>query len=294
MRAPARWLARLGAVVAVTACMASGIGAQEGLARVDELAREGRADEARALLGDWWEEERADASRTDRQQALWLRAVLTVDPAEASLDFKRITVEYPGGETAARALFRLGLLAAAEGEAGDAERYFRTLLRDYPESPLRLEARRWLDGGEGRMVLTPPSGVEEAGEAGEERQGAAEGSEGREGGAEGVQASEGVGEVVRNAEGEDPARDEPAAANGDYSVQLGAFSSRERANRLAREVRGAGLEPRVVRVGRSSLIRVRVGRFELESGAERLYDRVIDMGYEATVVSDAAREVPIR
>lgn len=83
-----------------------------------------------------------------------------------------------------------------------------------------------------------------------------------------------------------------AAPTGGFSVQLGAFSERARADELAARLREAGFEPRIVVVEGSELVRVRAGRFPDAQGATRAYDRARAAGFDAMVVTDAARERP--
>lgn len=120
------------------------VGAQEGLDVVDSLALAGRADQARTELESWWENQRIRSNRRDRQRGLWLRAILTVDPHMAALDFQRLVLEYPGGSYSDEAMLRLGLISAASEDLPRAAAYFRTLVTDYPRSPQRRRAQEWL------------------------------------------------------------------------------------------------------------------------------------------------------
>ncbi len=88
--------------------------------------------------------------------------------------------------------------------------------------------------------------------------------------------------------------DAPAEEVGGYAVQLGAFSTEERADRFAETLAQAGFETRVVRVEGSPLVRVRVGRFAERSAASELMAEIDRLGYDAAVVSDVAKEGPIR
>ncbi|HUF75955.1 MAG TPA: hypothetical protein VMM35_06740, partial [Longimicrobiales bacterium] len=114
------------------------------LDRVEELARLGRTEEARAALTDWWSAARDDASQRDLQRGLWLRGRLTVDPVQAELDYQRLIVLYPSGPYTAQALFRLAQAAHAQGDAEDARRHVEALARDYAGSPSRAQAEAWL------------------------------------------------------------------------------------------------------------------------------------------------------
>ena len=134
------------------------------LAQVDSLVMAGRTEDARQALMTWWDgvgglddsRQRGSAPRIDQQHAAWLRAVLTVDPAQASVDYQRLLVEYPGGPYSDRALLRLAQAAEARGDVVRALGYLRTLLRDYPTSPARLDAGRMLPSVESAVRSQAP------------------------------------------------------------------------------------------------------------------------------------------
>ncbi len=239
------------------------VGAQESLDVVDSLAMAGRADEARTALESWWENQRVRLGRRDRQRGLWLRAILTVDPRMAGLDFQRLVLEYPGGSHSDEALLRLGLISAASEDFLRAAGYFRTLVTDYPRSPQRRRAQEWLAE---HLVA-----VEEA-----EAQ-AAVGTE-----AEAADAATPEPEVNT------PDRAERASPR--YAVQVGAFESEERARSLLASVKASGFRARIVRVTGSELLRVRIGAFLDRIGAVELMDRVRRRGHEATIAVDVADE----
>lgn len=237
---------------------------------VDSLTARGRVEEARETLTAWWDARFQDASPLQRQRALWLRGKLTVDPGMARRDYLRLVLEYPGGPHSADALLRLGQAEHGAGRMAAAGRYFEQLLRDYPDSPHRLEARRWLD---------------------ENRESVARAR------ADAAPATE---EPSTPADAPDPAAtptETPAAggaSSGSLSVQLGAFSSEERAGELVRAIRAEGFDDaRMVRLGGGRLVRVRAGRFSDREDAEALRDRLRDAGFEAVVVTDADAEEPL-
>jgi len=123
-----------------------------GLTQIDSLVMDGRTEDARQALMMWWDhanapvnsKQRVPTARIELQYAVWLRAVLTVDPVQAAVDYQRLVVEYPAGPYSDRALLRLAQAAEARGDALQAREYLRTLLRDYPTSPARLDAGRML------------------------------------------------------------------------------------------------------------------------------------------------------
>lgn len=269
-------------------------GQEAGLERIDSLVAEGRVTLAREALQAWWDAASQPADRRDRQRALWLRGRLTVDPAQARRDYQRLVLEYPGGAYTARALLRLGRHAHAEGRLVEAAEHLERLVRDYPDSPRRLEARRWLDeNGEAvararrqaarEEVPEEPAGEVDAGdEAPVEPDARADSA--------GTSPMEGAGEAPDGAAGEEA---EPAAA-GPVAVQLGAFSGPERARALARRARELGLDVRLVRVEGSELIRLRAGRFPTREAARDLRRRIRGMDLESVIVTDADRERPIQ
>lgn len=112
------------------------------LARAEAAMERGRFGEARERVERWWEGPGPTAAgRDDRQRALWLRARLTVDPEMAELDFRRLVLEYPQGLFSDQALLRLAQGAEARRDIEAARRYLEILLRDYPASAVRPEAR---------------------------------------------------------------------------------------------------------------------------------------------------------
>jgi hypothetical protein len=150
-------------LVAVSACFAlvavTDVGMASGqdrgdpstdrLAVADSLARSGRAEEARELLVAWWDGERADAARAELEHATWLRALLTVDPDQARIEYRRLVVEFPGGRYVAPSLARIALLLAAAGDTAGARESWESLRREYPGSEESARAEAWLEEAEG-------------------------------------------------------------------------------------------------------------------------------------------------
>jgi len=132
---------------------AQGVGGLEGVERAM-----GRADfqEARALLTNWKAGDGQRATHGERERALWLEARLEVDPDRAEPLYRRLVLEYPGGGWSDQALQYLALLAESRGDAAARDRWFQTLVRDYPASPLRDAARQRLEGGTSMALGTGP------------------------------------------------------------------------------------------------------------------------------------------
>lgn len=265
------------------------LAAQSSLERVEELTRLGRAEEARAALMRWWEDDQDSASRRELQRALWLRGRLTVDPLQAELDFQRLVVLYPSGQFTPDAIFRLAQSSWAMGDEQASRRYVATLERDYPRSEARERAAAWLsDAG---PVPPPGDTPSRVGERAEEP---------RPTPLRVVRPSDGAPDenVSRpSAESREAVPDEPSAADGppmNYCVQLGAFADEERALSLYEEVRAAGVDVRVVRVRGSAFTHVRVGRFAQRAAAVELLDRLAGRGIDAALVRDERAEEPLR
>ena len=259
------------------------VGAQESLATVDSLALAGRADEARTVLDSWWLNERAGSNRRDRQHGLWLRAILTVDPNMAGLDFQRLALEYPGGSYSDEAMLRLGLISAGAGDLPRAAGYFRTLVTDYPRSPRRRQAEEWLSDHLVE-VEEAEAAVREAEAVAREAEAVAARSADSATGADAAAA-------VQKPEADSPSGAETASLR--YAVQVGAFESEERARDLLVAVNASGFRARIVRVPESPLVRVRIGAFSDRAGAAELMDQVRRRGHEATIAADVPDEEPV-
>jgi len=240
--------------IALFAALPGPLPAQEGasLAEVEALAAAGSIMEARETLETWWTTRFDNASRADRQWAIWLRGKLTVDPDMADLDYRRLVMEFPGGPYSDDALFRLGQSAELKGELVEARSAFQSLVRDYPSSPRVPEAQGWLASHAAALQSLP--------DATEPR------------------------EPPRRL----PAEATPPA--GEFAVQLGAFRSLESARTLAERLREAGYEARLVRTPGNDLARVRVGRFATRDPADALARELASQGFEVTLVTDARSE----
>lgn len=269
------------------------------LGEVEELIRAGRADDARSTLTRWATAVEGNLSRAELQRSIWLRAILTVDPSEAALDLERLVVEFPGGPWTDEALRRLAQLAAARGDTVGAAEYYRTLVRDHPGSPERLEARRWLDENAEAVAVARVRAREASADAA--RMEPAAGEETDESAPEAEVDSlarsapaDSIGEVDAAPE-EPPESEEPTAPEElfDFAVQVGAFESPVRARNLFQTVIDTGFEARLVSIPGSDLVRVRVGNFLDPEAATRVYDRLVAAGFDALVVAGAASEVPV-
>jgi hypothetical protein len=263
----------LGASVALAAVLAvvptSAWAQSTDLDRVEELSRVGRIEEARSVLDAWWAGARTEAPARELQRGLWLRGRLTVDPAQAELDYQRLIVLYPSGPYAPQALLRLAQAAHARGEADVASSHVASLVRDYPTSPSRTQAEAWMASAgpvppRADPTVAPPAVT---------------------------RVSPDSAAALRPAPGRAPA---PADVVLDWFVQFGAFSDEDRAFELQRELVAAGLAARLVRVTGSGFLHVRLGRFGNRDDANRELQDVTRRGFTAAIVRDERAEEVVR
>ena len=229
---------------------------------IDSIASKGDIERARSILEGWWETDLQDANRHDRQYALWLRGLLTVDPELASLDFRRLAVSFPGGPYSDDALSRLGLISVANDDLLEASAYFRAILLDYPISPERKIAEEWLNSNQSALEVLELARIPEIQEQ--------------------VQAIQKNTKSLGQASSGSPGR---------YAIQVGAFSNSQRARDLAKELASKGFEVRVVGIKGTALSRVRIGRFKERERASTLLHDLREIGQVATLVDDVFLEV---
>jgi cell division septation protein DedD len=137
------------------------------------------------------------------------------------------------------------------------------LMRDYPSSPPAEEAGTWH-----RALSTDPATSPVPAPPGEEE----------------------PPEMAVLLPAAIPALRDSMEASWSFAVQVGAFSSLERAGALADRLRNAGYQPRVVGISDDELARVRVGRFPVREEADALARELASRGFEVRVVSDAWSE----
>jgi hypothetical protein len=221
------------------------------LDRVETFIAQGRILQARQTLEAWWNRIGPEASRIEWQRSIWLRGKLTVDPSMAQLDYRRLVLEYPGGPYSDDALHRLALAAEAKGALREAHSHFQMLIRDYPSSSLRPQAQRWVQEHAVEVAVLPSDTVSD-----------------------------------RRLPQQPPEEE----GVGDFSIQLGAFRSLDRARVLADQIKEVGYQSRLVRTPGNDLARVRVGRFSSREEAEAFGRALGRLGFDFTLATDAGAE----
>jgi cell division septation protein DedD len=175
-------------------------------------------------------------------------------------------VEYPGGPFSDLALLRLAQASYAAGDSAAAAAQVERLLQEYPSSPIRSEAEAWL------ATAGPVPAAAAASATPTARPDSA--------------ATPASAPPAAPAPADAPAPE----GTGEFTIQLGAFSSVARAESLLAQLSDAGFTARLARVPGSDLVRVRLGRFDSAEGAEAILWQVRDRGFTATVARDAHRE----
>lgn len=317
VRAP-RLAAALGAILVASVPAAAQVPTLE---RVDTLVAAGDYEGARTDLERWWSaRDQFVVPGSDMARALMLRAQLAPDPAAAEPDYLAVVLGYPASNQAPEALLRLGQGLLATGEAARSAAYLGRLVADYPGRPQRLTGLLWLARANAAARRPGPActaarqGLEDARDpdlaamlrAEVESSCAGLAATGVPASATGDPAPAGspvAGAGVVQPSVSAPQRAAPAgsagsraadsrneARTGDWAVQSGAFRYTEGAERLVERLREAGYSPRLVRVPRNDLLRVRLGRFTSRDQANALAARLRAGGFDAVAVSDAGQE----
>jgi tetratricopeptide (TPR) repeat protein len=248
---------------------ASQLAAQSG-SLLDSVEREadlGRVEAARTLLSDWFGSAEASDRGADVERARFLRARLSADLDSARVDYLWVAVR-GGDRYGAAARLRLAQMYVAEGRLDRAAEDLDTMRRDYPGHSLIFES--WLWTGNVRAAAGDLDGACTAWRSAASTPGG--------------QAAASDRDLIRAAL-EDCGAAAGSQAPQTFSVQLGAFSSRETAEDLRGRVMSAGATARVVDPAESGgLYRVRSGRFSGREEAARHAVRLAEQGFESIVV----------
>lgn len=295
---------RLLATCIATALAASNVAARQAptLQEVESLMASGRYDEARAaldrLLGAGADTDAAAPLAGEaRVQALLLRGRLAVDPEAAEADYLAVALGYPTAPGAAEALLRIGQGALARGDAQRAIGYLERLVRDYPTAAQHAPGLVWLARAQ-RALGNESLGCATLSRARDAARGDTElialirdlsftcpaG-----GGATGPAVTAPANATPSGVVG-------PSGANAPtdvvFTIQVGAFSSGDAADRFAAELRDKGFDARVVLLPGSDLVRVRSGRYAAAADAAREADLLRIAGFDGFVVDDTHLEQP--
>jgi len=116
--------------------------ADAAFARAQEMASDGNSAGGRALI-DSIVRSTPPASPI-YPQALYWRATLATNAADAESDYRHIVIDYPLAPQAEDALLRLAQLELARGDRDDALIHLQRIPRDYPRSKSIARASYWI------------------------------------------------------------------------------------------------------------------------------------------------------
>ncbi len=116
-------------------------GADAAFAKAQELASEGNSAAGRALIDSIVKA--TSPTSPVYPQALYWRATLATNAADAESDYRHIVVDYPLAPHAEDALLRLAQLELARGDRDDALAHLQRIPKDYPRSKSIARASYW-------------------------------------------------------------------------------------------------------------------------------------------------------
>jgi cell division septation protein DedD len=136
------FIALIFSVTATAQGQATARAAEAAFARAQEMASDGNSAGGRALI-DSIVRTTPPASPI-YPQALYWRATLATNAADAESDYRHIVVDYPLAPQAEDALLRLAQLELARGDRDDALIHLQRIPRDYPRSKSIARASYWI------------------------------------------------------------------------------------------------------------------------------------------------------
>jgi hypothetical protein len=217
-----------------------------------------------------------DPSTPMYAEALYWRAALAANSADAEQDYRRVVVEYPLSPRAGDALFQLAQLEIARGDRVAAATHLDRFLLENPTSDDRGRAGLMLvrvsfdqnDPQHGCAVLqrtlhdVPASEVELRNQLDYFSPRCATMDSTKA--ATTAPAPAPSASAPRDSARRDSAA-APRAAKGKYTLQVAAYASRADADKLAKRLKARGLDVRIT--GSSKPFRVRIGRYETRAAA---------------------------
>jgi cell division septation protein DedD len=110
--------------------------------RAERLVRDGHGETGRALVDTLLAG--TQPGTPEHGQALYWRASLAADAAQAERGYRRVIVEYPATRWAGNALLNLAQLELARGDQEQSLVHLRRFEREYPSHDSRARAAFWL------------------------------------------------------------------------------------------------------------------------------------------------------
>ena len=270
--------ARLGAQSTDTAATADSV-----FLRVQRLAANGQGDEARALVQQ--EYEAAPTGSPRFVEALYWRAVVAANAADAERDLRTIIVDYPLSPWCVDALMRLAQLELSRGETEQAMAHLQRVITEHGTSSARPRAGFWMarvEFEQGHAAeacrqladadrTAPASDVELRNQIEywsarcatvDTSVAAAKPADS----AKGVAAAATAAAATQKPAPKPTAPASAPAAKRQWTVQVGAYNTKSGADALAKSLKDKGYDARVF--GEIAPFRVRIGRYETRTKAD--------------------------
>jgi TolA-binding protein len=258
--------------------------------RAEQLVREGHGEAGRALVDTLLASARPGSPAYG--QALYWRASLAADAAEAERGYRRVIIEYPASRWAGDAMLNLAQLELARGEQVQALAHLQRFEREYPGHESRARASFWL----ARLLFDKKN---------EPRACAALATARAAASPEDVELRNQIDYYGQRCMDVDttaaapklaapPASAAPApsaapdssatherADGGNYTVQVAAYDTRADAEELIARLRARGYTARLASSVRP--FRVRIGRYDTRADAVAALERLRSRGIEGFV-----------
>lgn len=141
-------MTRITLVVAAACAIAAPLRAQDAPSPADAyeraaaLVRDGQGAQGRRIVDSLYV--RTQPGSPEHAEALYWRAALALDAAQAEQDYRRLVVEYPVSQRIDRALLALAQLELARNDRERALAHLQRLEREHPAGATRAEAAFWL------------------------------------------------------------------------------------------------------------------------------------------------------
>ena len=218
-----------------------------------QLSTEGRGDSAVAVV----QRVLAATPVTDSlyPEALYALGVVSEDPAESLVAFRRVVIEFGLSDWADDALLRLVQLTHAAGEASATITWFERLRRDYPFSPLLPAAIYW--------------GARAYFDYGDEVKGCRLLNEGLAAVREDIELRQQLSFYAQRCDGMGPADTTTTQTRSYFTVQVLAVRNVSAADEMLTRLSEANFDATVLR-DTDGLLKVRVGRFRTRSEAMQI------------------------
>jgi cell division septation protein DedD len=251
-------------------------------ARAQRMVADGDAARGRAIVDSVLATISTSSPRY--AEALFWHASIAPLAADAERDYRRIAVEYSLSPRVPDALTRLAQLELARGDRTLAARHLERLLREYPPPPARATAWYWLarigfednDVARACIALDSARALAPASNAELTNQVRYESARCLTAGSISTSRADARAAVTPSPSAR------PAAPAATYSVQVGAFPTRQRAESLRSRLARRGYIARVTPAG--AVFRVRVGRYPTRVDAQRAAAKLKAAKIDAWVV----------